>query len=141
MRRGLCCLQETIKQWVDLVCLQETKLKGTSSELVKSLIGRFNKWAGVEAVGASGGILIMWDSRVLQLLEKEDCQYMLSCQFRNCEDNNTWIFKSVYRPTIGEERVQFCEELGAIRGRWQGPLCIGGDFNALRFPDERNKGD
>ena len=51
----------------------------------------------------------MWDSRVLQLLENEESQCMLSCQFKNCEDNNTWIFTSVYRPTIGEERVQFWE--------------------------------
>ena len=76
---------------------------------------------------------------VFQLLEKEESQYMLSCQFRNCEDKNTWILTSVYGPTIGEERVQLWEDLGAIRGRWQGPWCIGGDFNALRFPDERNR--
>ena len=31
------------------------------------------------------------------------------------------------------------EDLGAIRGRWNGPWCIGGDFNALRFPYERNR--
>ena len=29
--------------------------------------------------------------------------------------------------------------MDAIKGRWQGPWCIGGDFNALRFPDERNR--
>ena len=40
---------------------------------------------------------------------------------------------------IGEERVQLWEDLGAIRGRWQGLWCIGGYFNALRFPDERNR--
>ena len=125
-------------QRVDLVCLQETELKGTSSERVRSLgVGRSIKWAGVDAIGAPRGILNMWNYRVLQLLEKEDSQYMLSSQFRNREDNNTWIFTSAYGPTIGEERVQFWEELGAIRGRWQGSWCIGGDFDALRFLDER----
>ena len=65
---------------MDIVCLQETKLKGTSSELVRSLgVGGFIKWASVDALGASGGILIMWDSRVFQLLEKEESQYTLSC--------------------------------------------------------------
>ena len=92
-------------------------MKRISSELVRSLgVGRFIKWVGVDAIGASGGILILWDSRALQLLEKES-QYTLSCQFKNCEDDNKWIFTSVYRPMIGEERVRFWEELGAIRGR------------------------
>ena len=46
-------------QRVDLVCLQETKLKGTSWELVRCLrVGRFVDWVIVNAVGASGDILI-----------------------------------------------------------------------------------
>ena len=45
---------------VDLVYLQETKLKGSSKELVSSLrVGRFVNWAAVNAAGASGGILIV----------------------------------------------------------------------------------
>ena len=31
------------------------------------------------------------------------------------------------------------EDLGAVRGLWEGPWCIGGDFNVTRFPDERNR--
>ena len=63
---------------MDIVCLQETKLKGTSSEMVRSLgVGGFIKWASVDAIGALGGILIMWDSRVFQLLEKEESQHTL----------------------------------------------------------------
>ena len=125
---------------MDLVCIQETKLKGISWELVRSLgVGRFVDWAGANAVGASGGILILWDSRLLQLMEKEECQSSLSCKFRNCEDNSTWVFTSVYVPTTREGRDQPWEDLGAIRGLWGEPWCIGGDFNVTRFPDERNR--
>ena len=46
-------------QRVDLVCIQETKLKGISQELARSLrVGRFVDWAVANAVGASRGILI-----------------------------------------------------------------------------------
>ena len=31
------------------------------------------------------------------------------------------------------------EDLGAIRGMWGDPWCIGGDFNVLRFSGERNR--
>ena len=47
-------------QRVDLVCFQGTKLKGASTDLVRSLgVGRFVDWAAVNVVGASRGILIL----------------------------------------------------------------------------------
>ena len=43
----------------------------------------------------------------------------------------------MYGPVIGSEKEDFWEELGAIRGRWDDPWCVGGDFNSVRFPEER----
>ena len=44
----------------------------------------------------------------------------------------------MYGPSIGRLREYFLEELGTIRGLWQDPWCIGGDFNVIRFLRERN---
>ena len=50
-------------QKVNLICLQETKLKRTSHGLIRSLrVGRFVEWVASNAVGAVDGILIFWDS-------------------------------------------------------------------------------
>ena len=57
--------------------------------------------------------------------------------FQNCADGFTWIFSGVYGLVIGSEKEDFWEELGAICGLWEDPWCIGGDFNAVRFPEER----
>ncbi|RVW82247.1 hypothetical protein CK203_041735 [Vitis vinifera] len=38
---------------------------------------------------------------------------------------------------MGSKKEDFWEELGAICGLWDDPWCIGGDFNAVRFPEER----
>ena len=38
------------------------------------------------------------------------------------------------------EREDFWEELGAIRGLWSNPWCVGGDFNMIRFTGERSSG-
>ncbi|RVW26396.1 Transposon TX1 uncharacterized 149 kDa protein [Vitis vinifera] len=39
--------------------------------------------------------------------------------------------------TWSNEKEDFWEELSAIRGLWEDPWCLGGDFNAVRFPEER----
>ena len=47
----------------NLICLQETKLKGISRRLIRSLgVGKFVVWTASNAVGVVGSILILWDS-------------------------------------------------------------------------------
>jgi hypothetical protein len=51
---------------VDIVCLQETKLGHVSRQLVLSMLGSEfdNNFVFLPSVGASGGILIAWRSRL-----------------------------------------------------------------------------
>ena len=56
---------------MDVVYLQETKLKDISQGLILSLrVGRSLDWVALNAEGASGGIVVFWDSRVLQLISR-----------------------------------------------------------------------
>ena len=66
-------------------------------------MGRFVDWVACNAVGAPGGILFLWDSWVLQLLEVEEGQFSLSCKFQNREDDFKWVFTGVYGPSSGEK--------------------------------------
>ena len=48
-------------QKVDLVCIQETKLKLFTRRMIRSLtVGKFVDWVAAYAEGAMGGILIFW---------------------------------------------------------------------------------
>ena len=40
----------------------------------------------------------------------------------------------------GDTRNFFEEELGSIRGLWEGPWCLRGDFNEILSPNERSRG-
>nr|CAN78335.1 hypothetical protein VITISV_004143 [Vitis vinifera] len=89
---------------------------------------------------AAKGVLVFWDNRVLQLEEMEVGKFTVSCRFKNCEDGFCWSFSGVYGPTMKAERKELWSELGAIRGIWNEPWCIVGDFNMIRFPSERSRG-
>ncbi|RVW93446.1 hypothetical protein CK203_035060 [Vitis vinifera] len=72
--------------------------------------GRFLEWGTVDSRGTSGGIMVFWDNRVLELI-------------------------GVYGPTMRKDRECFWNELGAIYGLWNRPWCVAGDFNAILSPE------
>ena len=127
-------------QRADLACLQETKIQDMSRRIVHSLgVGKFLGWGAMSARGAAGGVVVFWDNRVLELVGMEVSLFSILCCFKNCEDGFLWTFTGVYGPTMKRYRELFWEELGAIRGLWPDPWCIGGDFNVVRFPNERSR--
>ncbi|KAL6322576.1 hypothetical protein AAG906_009887 [Vitis piasezkii] len=64
---------------VNVVCLQETKIKDMNTGIVHSL------------GGAAGGVLVFWDIRVVELLEVEEGMFIVSCQSKNSVDGLRWI--------------------------------------------------
>ena len=55
------------------------------------------------------------------------------------EDGVVWVFTGVYGPFTKEERECLWEEFGAIRGIWENPWCLGGDFNITLFQRKRSR--
>ena len=81
MRNLLC-------QWrVDIVYLQETKLEFISRGDID-----------VAVIGAAGGILLMWDKRVVTRLDMEVGEFVAACTFKNVVDGFEWAFAGVYGP-------------------------------------------
>ena len=61
----------------------------------------------VHSRGASNGVLVFLDNRVLQLLDVEVGIFSVSCRFKNCDDDFCWNFTGVYGPTMKKEREGF----------------------------------
>uniref|UniRef100_A0A2N9IF49 CCHC-type domain-containing protein n=1 Tax=Fagus sylvatica TaxID=28930 RepID=A0A2N9IF49_FAGSY len=116
----------------------ETKLDFIDRRVIRSLWGIHHvDWLYLGSEGASGGILMMWDRRVVEKMDSAVGQYSISCKFRNVLDQTDWAFSGVYGPNINRERDIMWEELAGVASWWGVPWVIGGDFNVVRFPSER----
>ncbi|XP_034688121.1 uncharacterized protein LOC117916277 [Vitis riparia] len=90
--------------------------------IVRSLgVGRFIEWGAIDSRGAAGGIVVIWDNRMLELVDMQKGLFSITCTFKSCEDGFIWTFTGVYGPILRRERESFWEELGAIKGLWNGP--------------------
>ena len=135
-RARICNLLSIWK--TDIVCLQETKLTAVSQTLVRSLWRcRYVDWISLDSVGASGGIILMWDRRIVQCIEEATGTYSISCRFREVASGFEWAFSGVYGPNRAVERSLMWEELAGVAAWWEVPWCVGGDFNVARYPTER----
>lgn len=73
-----------LKLWgADVICLQETKLDLITRGIVRSLWGIHHvDWVYLGSNGASGGILLMQDRRVVEKIDEAVGLYSVSCKFR-----------------------------------------------------------
>ena len=108
-------------------------------KLIRSLLGSLHvDWISLGSNGALGGILLMWDKRVLEKIDAAYGYYSLLCKFRNVSSQFEWIFTGVYGPNFDRDKGVLWEELVGIVSWWEAPWYIGGDFNVVRFPSEKS---
>ncbi|KAG6636557.1 hypothetical protein CIPAW_11G119300 [Carya illinoinensis] len=133
-------IRSLLRQWkVDIICLQETKLKQITRRTIQSIWGcQYVGWAYLPSDGALGGILVMWDKRVVENIDKFVGEYFVGCLFKNSEDGFEWAFAGVYGPNLEGEWRLLWDELASLCSWWEMPWCIGGDFNVTRFPSARS---
>jgi len=93
-------IKSFLREWrYDLICLQETKLEAVSLFVIRSLWGNFS--AGfdfLKAEGASGGIIVMWDKNIFNLVSSSQGVFSLTCFFQMVDGGFTWAFSGVYGP-------------------------------------------
>ena len=88
-------------------------------------------------MGASGRVLVMWDRRVIEIVEEAVGQFLVSCRFKNVVDQFEWAFTGVYGPNSDKDRRLLWEELSSLCSWWNVPWCVGEDFNVVQFPSKR----
>lgn len=84
------------------------------------------KWVSLEAEGVSGGVVILWNSDVVELIESLKGGWTVSCLFKNIEDGFIWSFSRIYGPMEDSSRWELWEELAGVSRVWDVPVCMGG---------------
>jgi hypothetical protein len=113
--------------------LQETKLDLITKGLVNIWGILHVDWLYLGSMGALGGILLMWDTRVVEKIEEAVGSFSVSCKFRSVINHQEWAFSGVYGPQTDSERLIILDELAGISSWCDVPWCNGGDLNVVDF--------
>ena len=88
-----------------MVCLQETKMGLINRAVICSLWGgQHVDWSYLGSCGASGGVLVMWDTQVVNKMEEAVGRFSVSCKFTSVSDQFVWTFTGVYGPNLHHDR-------------------------------------
>jgi hypothetical protein len=61
--------------------------------LVRSLWRcKYVDWISLDSIGASGGIILMWDRRVVERVDEAIGCFSISCRFREVASGLEWVF-------------------------------------------------
>uniref|UniRef100_A0A2N9G0Y7 Uncharacterized protein n=1 Tax=Fagus sylvatica TaxID=28930 RepID=A0A2N9G0Y7_FAGSY len=130
----VCCFFMKLR----LLSWNETKLADIDLQLVRSLWGNsFVDWEMLPAIGTAGGVLLLWDRRVLEKVDSVVCQFSVSCLWKGVFDGFEWVGTGLHGPTNDGIHKDLWTELSSVRLKWDLPWCVFGDFNVVRFPSER----
>ena len=122
-----------------IVCIQETKLTVIDDVMCASLWGSSTQsYSFRPAVGAFGGLLIMWDSSVVEVWSSFSIQHALIIHGRFTDFNDEFYLFNIYAPCDnGAKQLlwnSLSEQLQKLVGK---NICLCGDFNAVRGMEER----
>jgi hypothetical protein len=86
----------------DIICLQETKRENFDMDYLKQFcLKRFNKFEFLlPSIGASGGLLIVWNGSLFTRVLSFQNDFSLSVTFTSKITNETWILTNVYGPCL-----------------------------------------
>jgi exonuclease III len=96
---------------VNIVCFQETKLDVVDDFIVIQCLGpSFDRYVDLPAIDTRGGILLAWDSTVIEIANVSFDSYAITGEVTT-KDGNLWWITTVYGPQRREEKMIFLAEL------------------------------
>ena len=86
--------------------------------MVKSIWGSpYTDWVALDAVNTAGGVLLIWDKRMVERVDVVIGKFLVSCLRKGLVDEFDWACFRVYGPHSDGERLELWNELATIRHR------------------------
>jgi exonuclease III len=122
-----------------ILCLQETKLHSCDASLSLALWGNSpHAFSYRPSVGASGGLLTLWDSSEVEVWSSESRDHVLWCHGRFITSGAEFSVANVYAPCEDGAKQRLWDSLTArLQSLGRSRICVCGDFNAVKHVDER----
>lgn len=73
----------------------------------------------------------------MELVQHYVDNFLMACHFKNVKDGVKWGFVGVYGPNVNSRRSLLWDEMVCLHSLWDIPWCLGGDFNIIWFPSDR----
>jgi hypothetical protein len=89
------------------------------------------------SIGASGGLLVMWDNSVVKVWSSISVDHVLMVHGRFLKSNEEFHLFNVYAPWDNGEKQLWNSLIVRLQQMVGRNICICGDFNAVRKPEER----
>ncbi|GJQ88887.1 RNA-directed DNA polymerase, eukaryota [Tanacetum coccineum] len=89
------------------------------------------------SVGNSGGILCIWDPNMFRKENSTISDYFVAIMGKWTPTDKNLLIISVYAPQELAEKKMLWQYLNHMIARWKRDVIVMGDFNEVRFPEER----
>lgn len=124
----------------DIICFQETKKEAFDAGFLRNFCPPdFDKFEFLPSIGASGGILTAWKSRMFSGELVFSNEFAISVELRSMHNDDTWLLTNVYAPCHNEGKRNFINWFKHIQMPEEVDWLVVGDFNMMRKPEDRNK--
>ena len=88
--------------------------------------------------GRSSGMILGAHLLTFDIGEIEEGEFFIRFKLRHKEDDFKFNLISVYGPAQLDQKPNFLSEMVRVCSKEALPIIIGGDFNIIRRPDEKN---
>ncbi|WOK91875.1 hypothetical protein Cni_G00566 [Canna indica] len=118
--------------------IQESKLSASSIAIIKQISGFLSpSFISLDAIGSSGGLLLIWDDEIWATSHTMVGQHFLSASLMHRSSHIYYTFINVYGPPRSVGRSSFLAELVPLLQNVDENIIMGGDYNITIFDHER----
>ncbi|GJV02698.1 RNA-directed DNA polymerase, eukaryota [Tanacetum coccineum] len=122
----------------DIIGLQETKCGVIDDMVIEDLWGgRGFGFSQLPALGNSGGILLIWDTRSFTYKEGTGDERFVAVKGEWKGKNGDVSLACIYGPHVGRQKACLWERICGLMDSSKGAWCIFGDLNVVRGSEER----